>query len=90
MVTSSFYEELNLLKKIMGVAMLSNRSLTYWEELEIAADDVRKDAKTICRLAGLPESTRKNLPTVENPHRRTRIKILRTLVSLGWEENRCS
>lgn len=62
----------------------------YWEDLELAAFEVCKDAKTICKIAHVPASTRKNLPTVNFPQARTRKKILQTLVKLGWEKNQRS
>lgn len=63
---------------------------TFWEELQIAASEVGRDAKAICIKAGIPASTRKDLPLVENPQSKTRKKSFRTLVSMGWEDRRCS
>ena len=73
-----------LLKKRKKAVMLT----TYYEELQKAASVVGKDVITICRKAGLPESTRKDLPFVASPHAKTKMKIFRALKSYGWDE-RC-
>ncbi|NRA43512.1 MAG: hypothetical protein HRU09_01015 [Oligoflexales bacterium] len=64
--------------------MLSN--VTFWEQLQVAASQVGKDANTVCKKAGIPASTRKDLPLVANPQPKTRKKIISTLVALGWED----
>jgi len=70
------------------LTMLSN--FTFWEELQVAASQVGRDAKTVCIKAGIPASTRKDLPLVANPQAKTRMKIINTLKSMGWEDRRCS
>lgn len=60
--------------------------ISYWDCLEMAAEEVNSNAVLVCRRARIPESTRKGLPSVTLPHRRTREKILNTLLSLGWEK----